>query len=577
MAFEIFKLFGSIMVDNEEANNSIAKTDENAQGLGQTLLGGVEKAAQFGAAVLGAATTAATGVVALATSTANTADEIDKAAIRMGIDTTTYQKYAYAAKQSGIETSTLERAAKALEGTDLNLDDAIDQIMALGNEEERSAMAAELFGESVAYGLSPILAQSGEEFEALQQQAEDLGLIMSEDAVNAGVELGDTISMITQSFEAMGAQLGSAVIPLVQDVLNLVIDNLPTIQGIIQTLIPVIVSMAEAVLPPMMELAQNLLPIIVDLINNLMPIITTIMQNVLPVIVELLNTLLPVISELLTFLAPLVNDVLTAVLPLLQPILEILSPIIELLMLLLEPLLSLLDLILPPLITILGSFISVLAEDLNTAITFITGIITTVLNPIFEGISDTIDTVKDLVLGAWSDITDGISDFVADIGDGVEAGFNALVGFVKTPINSIIGFINNLINGLNKISIDVPDWVEDVAGISSIGFNIPTIPLLARGGNIIERGSAIVGEAGAELIDLPQGATVTPLTSATSTGGTIEDKFNQMVELLQELVLLFGAYNPKIVLDTGVLVGELAPEIDEELGKISDENARSNI
>jgi hypothetical protein len=37
-------------------------------------------------------------------------------------------------------------------------------------------------------------------------------------------------------------------------------------------------------------------------------------------------------------------------------------------------------------------------------------------------------------------------------------------------------------------------------------------PMLARGGNISEGGSAIVGDAGAELLSLPKGAKVTPLT-----------------------------------------------------------------
>ena len=38
------------------------------------------------------------------------------------------------------------------------------------------------------------------------------------------------------------------------------------------------------------------------------------------------------------------------------------------------------------------------------------------------------------------------------------------------------------------------------------------VPLMARGGNISEGGSAIVGDAGAELLNLPKGAKVTPLT-----------------------------------------------------------------
>lgn len=58
MAVEIFKLFGSIFVNNDEANKSIAKTDEKASGVASTLGNGVKKAAKWGAAI-GAATLAA--------------------------------------------------------------------------------------------------------------------------------------------------------------------------------------------------------------------------------------------------------------------------------------------------------------------------------------------------------------------------------------------------------------------------------------------------------------------------------------------------------------------------------------
>lgn len=58
MAVEIFKLFGSIFVNNDEANKSIAKTDEKASGVANTLGNGVKKAAKWGAAI-GAATLAA--------------------------------------------------------------------------------------------------------------------------------------------------------------------------------------------------------------------------------------------------------------------------------------------------------------------------------------------------------------------------------------------------------------------------------------------------------------------------------------------------------------------------------------
>ena len=60
MAIEVFKLFGSIMVKNDEANKNISKTEEKAEGLGKKLIGGIGTAAKWGAAVAAAAGTAAT-------------------------------------------------------------------------------------------------------------------------------------------------------------------------------------------------------------------------------------------------------------------------------------------------------------------------------------------------------------------------------------------------------------------------------------------------------------------------------------------------------------------------------------
>ena len=52
---------------------------------------------------------------------------------------------------------------------------------------------------------------------------------------------------------------------------------------------------------------------------------------------------------------------------------------------------------------------------------------------------------------------------------------------MKTPVNAIIGLINGVISGINSISIDIPDWVPFGLGGKRLGFNIPTIPLLAQG------------------------------------------------------------------------------------------------
>lgn len=64
----------------------------------------------------------------------------------------------------------------------------------------------------------------------------------------------------------------------------------------------------------------------------------------------------------------------------------------------------------------------------------------------------------------------------------------------KGPLNLVIGGINALIKGLNKIQIKIPDWSPVNPG-ASFGFNIPTIPKLAKGGIIAQPTQAIIGES----------------------------------------------------------------------------------
>lgn len=72
---------------------------------------------------------------------------------------------------------------------------------------------------------------------------------------------------------------------------------------------------------------------------------------------------------------------------------------------------------------------------------------------------------------------------VAQIFKGV---WNTIVSIVEGAINLIISAINWCINQINRIHVDVPDWVTELTGMTGFGFNIPnlsrvSIPRLATG------------------------------------------------------------------------------------------------
>ena len=132
------------------------------------------------------------------------------------------------------------------------------------------------------------------------------------------------------------------------------------------------------------------------------------------------------------------------------------------------------------------------------------------IKSVFSGI---INFVKDVFRGDWSAAWEDIKGIFKSIWDSFEEiakkPLNAVIGLV----NGLIGGINTMIGGLNSIEITVPDWVPKVGG-NSVGFKLPyvnDVPYLAKGG-ILSQGSAVVGEAGAELLTMYNGrAIVQPL------------------------------------------------------------------
>ena len=126
---------------------------------------------------------------------------------------------------------------------------------------------------------------------------------------------------------------------------------------------------------------------------------------------------------------------------------------------------------------------------------------------IFDGI---IDFIRGVFTGDWERAWKGVQEIFGGIFDG-------LVALAKGPINAVISLINGMIDSINSVisKINSISFKNPFTG-KNVGFNIKqieNIPYLAKGGTLWS-GSAIVGEAGPELLTVNSGrAVVTPLTS----------------------------------------------------------------
>lgn len=123
------------------------------------------------------------------------------------------------------------------------------------------------------------------------------------------------------------------------------------------------------------------------------------------------------------------------------------------------------------------------------------------LKQILNGI---IDFIRGAFTGDWERAWSGIVQIFGGI-------FSGMGMLAKAPINKIISLINGAISGINVLA----KGANKIPGVN-IG-TIGKIPYLANGG-VLSQGSAVVGEAGPELLTMMGGkAVVQPLTSQTST------------------------------------------------------------
>lgn len=141
-----------------------------------------------------------------------------------------------------------------------------------------------------------------------------------------------------------------------------------------------------------------------------------------------------------------------------------------------------------------------------------------------DGIPKMLGAAKDMGKALIDGLVEGIGDFVGNLYTEIEKIVTKIGDKVKAAINTIIRGWNSLEFSLPKVSTPIGDF-----GGWTIG--TPDIPLLAAGGAVMRSGSAVVGEAGAELVNLPRGATVTPL----STGGS-DNVLTEVRDLLRALV-----------------------------------------
>jgi phage-related minor tail protein len=540
---EIFKLFGSVFIDDKDAIKSLNDIDGKADKTGTTLGSMIGTAAKWVAGLAAGAVAAGAGLFALAANVSDSASEINDMSVRTGLSTDRLQELKFATGQVGVEfdsiTGAVGKLTKTMSGADegskaaaaafkklgietndgsghlRKMDDVFPEVIkklaGMTNASDRNALAMSFFGKG-AMELVPLLDAGGAGIDAMSKQAHELGLVLSKDAVNSADTFGDTLDQIKGALGGVAAKVGVELMPMFQTMMDWVIAHMPEIQNVIHTTF----STAGIVIGTVIDVIKSLTSFFVNHWAILQPILIGIGAGAL---VFGIYTLAINAAAIATGIWSTVTGIATTVGGAFAVVIAFITSPIGIVILAITALVAVGVLLYKNWDTVSAFLDKVWKAIRDVAISVWNGIakfftelwdgISTKATNVFQGIVKFLVTIWDGVTTVFKDVWNGIASFISGIWDGIVSG-------IKGSINFIIGAINSFINGINAIHITIPSvkipFTDKTIGGGEISFpNIPNIPMLAEGGDITEAGRVLVGERGPEFLDLPTGARVTPL------------------------------------------------------------------
>lgn len=180
-------------------------------------------------------------------------DSIDKAAIRAGVTTGALQRLRVAAMLSGMGAEQMDKALSKLtyqlgqaatgkndnlvqmfrqlgvEWKDSNgqarnaaevMRELADAVQANEDPAKRASMLTQIFGDDLAAYLVPALKDGAAGLDAMAKQAEDLGLVLSEDEVKNAAALGDKFGLFNKVVGNLFYSLAGRLAPVLMNVID---------------------------------------------------------------------------------------------------------------------------------------------------------------------------------------------------------------------------------------------------------------------------------------------------------------------------------------------------------------------
>ncbi len=475
----LFNLFARLFLDTKDFDENLDKSQKKASSFsskaGTAFKAGAKAVTAFATTVAAAST----AIAAIGTKMINFAGDIDDNAQRIGMSTDEYQLWAFAIEKAGGDAQTLAKAVQnisvfteklaegngdallTLQKLGIEYDDfmeadnagklkmIVEALQGIEDQTDKTRIAQEIFGSETAQKLMPLLNEERGSIDKLNEELRKQGLIIDNDLIKAGADLGDQIQFLTKKFQVMGLSIASELFPEISLLIDGISDLASGSKDGAQKIADAFIGIADKIF--------QALPDILDVVGDL----------VLALFDGLIKLIPEVVPKLFKFLEQIIVKLIQMIPSLTKSLFKLVEALID----------GLLDMdwgeILIQLIESVFQITPMLIDTLSH-------IFSSLLNKVFFKVTD-------------SDFWKKVGDFGLRFG---KAMINSVIASFEAGINFIVDRVNDVTAKLSKV------WTW--TGLDAIP-EIPhaKIPRLAKGGMLDDlKGTmfAIAGEDKAEIV-----------------------------------------------------------------------------
>lgn len=545
---ELFRIAGRIDLEGtENAERALERVDNQAGKTGSKLGGFAKKVGAAGALVGGAMAGAGAAAFAMTEKLTSGFDKISKGAQRVGVSTDFFQEMDFWATQNGLSHDKMEKAvgrlnqriglaaqgnekySGALESLGISMDEvrsgslsteeamarSIQSLANIEDSHEQAALATELFGVKLARDLLPSLQDGALSIDDARAKAEELGIVIGEDSLSAGVLFQDTWDRLTRTFTAVSQKILAELMPVFQSLMDWVLAHMPQIQSVFQTVFNVIntvfstlvtgiqfvISWLQTFADDNKETFTTIWRTIQDTFNQVVSFLQKAWENIKKFWAEngqaildnakrIFESIWQTVETIFIAVKDIIEQVIGYIVPWVQEKLKVLQKfwqdngqqIMQAVQNAFAFIRAVIETVMPIIQRVIKAAWDIISSVFDAAVGIIMGIVKTLASLLtgdFEGIKEGLtriweslwNGIKGVVEGAWSLLSDAFSI----LWDAISGWFKGLVSdakqwgsdIIQGMINGISNMKDAIVNKVEEVVGSVADTVKDYFGIAS--------------------------------------------------------------------------------------------------------------